>query len=125
MDGKLCFLNIHTKKNRPIGVTIIAIRAIVSGILSLISGLTLLGSGSLLSDITTTPAGVSNNSNDFQSVGPIFGITLLIMGIAILIIGIGYFVVSYGLLKGKGWAGKITIVLYNIKHCSPNNFRNY
>lgn len=36
---------------------------------------------------------------------------LLVTGIALLIIGIGYSVVSYGLLKGKGWAWKITIVL--------------
>ena len=77
----------------------------------LISGLTLFGSGALLSAITTTPAGVSSNSDDFQSMGPIFGMILLVTGIEILTIGIGYLVVSYGLLKGKRWAWKITIVL--------------
>jgi hypothetical protein len=97
------------KKSRPIGVTIIAILAIISGILLLISGLALMGSGALLS-FTTTTAG-SNASNDLQSVGPFIGMILLVTGIALLIIGIGYLVVSYGLLKGKGWAWKITIVL--------------
>jgi hypothetical protein len=97
------------KKNRPIGVIIIAILAIISGILLLISGLALMGSGVLLSFTATTA--VSNNSNGFQSVGPFIGMILLVTGIALLIIGIGYLVVSYGLLKGKGWAWKITIVL--------------
>lgn len=97
------------KKNRPIGVTIIAILAIISGILLLISGLALMGSGALISFTATTA--VSNNSNDFQSVGPFIGMILLVTGIALLIIGIGYLVVSYGLLKGKGWAWKVTIVL--------------
>lgn len=90
---------------------IIAILAIISGLLLLISGLTLLGSGALLSAVTTTPTGVSSDSDDSQSVGPIFGEILLVIGFAILIIGIGYLVVSYGLLKGKGWAWKITLVL--------------
>jgi lysylphosphatidylglycerol synthetase-like protein (DUF2156 family) len=97
------------KKSRPIGVTIIAILAIISGILLLASGLALTGSGALLSFTATTSG--SNNPNDFQSVGPFIGMILLITGIALLIIGIGYLVVSYGLLKGKGWAWKITIVL--------------
>ena len=97
------------KKNRPIGVTIIAILAIISEILLLISGLTLLGSGALLSFTTTSTA--PNNSDDLQSVGAFFGMILLVTGIAIIIIGVGYLVVSYGLLKGKGWAWKITIVL--------------
>jgi len=100
------------KKNRPIGVTIIAILAIISGILLLISGLALMGSGALLSfTTTTTTAAVSDDSNDFQSIGPFIGMILLVTGIALLIIGIGYLVVSYGLLKGKGWAWKVTIVL--------------
>ena len=46
-----------------------------------------------------------------QSVGPIFGMVLIITDIEVLTIGIGYLVVSYGLLKGKIWAWKITIVL--------------
>ena len=97
------------KKNRPIGVIIIAILAIISGILLLISGLALMGSGALLSFTATTD--VSNNSNDLQSVGPFIGMILLVTGIAFVVIGIDYLVVSYGLLKGKEWAWKITIML--------------
>lgn len=97
------------KKNRPIGVTIIAILTIISGILLLILG----GSGALVALMVpfTATTAVSNNSNDIQSVGPNFGMILLVTGITALIIGIGYLVVSYGLLKGKIWAWKITIVL--------------
>ncbi len=109
MDGKLSFSSIDTKKNGPIGVTIIAILAIISGILLLVSALTLMGSGALLSFTATTA--VPNNSDGFQSAGPFFGMILLVTGIALLTIGVGYLVVSYGLLKGKGWAWKITIVL--------------
>lgn len=92
------------KKSRPIGVTIIAILAVILGMLLLTLGLTLMGTGALISVST-------NNSPEFQSVGPIFGIILLVSGTVLLIIGIGYLVVSYGLLKGKGWAWTITMVL--------------
>ena len=42
--------------------------------------------------------------------------TLLVMmsvvtGAVILALGIAYFVVAYGLLKGKGWAWTVTVVL--------------
>jgi uncharacterized membrane protein (DUF2068 family) len=33
------------------------------------------------------------------------------VGAILVAIGIGYFVVSYGLLKGKGWAWSITLIL--------------
>jgi hypothetical protein len=96
------------KVNRPLGVTIIAILSIISGILLLFGGLGLVVAGALFnaasSDVTT-------NSNSLQSIGPTFGIALLIIGSILLLIGIGYLAMSYGLLKGKGWARSITIVL--------------
>ena len=38
---------------------------------------------------------------------------ILFLGVAgvLIAIGIGYLVVSYGLLKGKGWAWSITLIL--------------
>lgn len=33
------------------------------------------------------------------------------VGAIVLAVGIGYLVVSYGLLKGKGWAWTITVIL--------------
>jgi hypothetical protein len=34
-----------------------------------------------------------------------------VTGVALLTLGIAYFVMAYGLLKGKGWAWTITVVL--------------
>jgi uncharacterized membrane protein (DUF2068 family) len=33
------------------------------------------------------------------------------VGAVLVAVGIGYFVVSYGLLKGRGWAWSITLIL--------------
>jgi hypothetical protein len=35
----------------------------------------------------------------------------VLTGVAILTLGIAYFVMAYGLLKGKGWAWTVTVVL--------------
>lgn len=40
-----------------------------------------------------------------------FGIMAAIVGAVLLAIGIGYIVMTYGLLKGKGWAWTITVIL--------------
>jgi hypothetical protein len=96
------------KQNRPTGVTIIAILAIISGIILLFGGLTLIGAGALFS---TAPADVPNNPNGLESMGSFFGMAFLLLGAILLVIGVGYLVMSYGLLKGKGWAWTITIIL--------------
>ena len=96
------------KQNRPIGVTIIAILAIISGIILLFGGLSLVGAGALFS---TAPADVPNNPNGPESLGSFFGMALLLLGAVLLVMGVGYLVMSYGLLKGKGWAWRITIIL--------------
>ena len=63
-------------KNRPLGVTIIAILAVIGGISSVLGGLTVL------------------------AIVPILGI---IFGGILIIIGLAYFVVAW-LWKGLGWA---------------------
>ncbi len=96
------------KMNRPTGVTIIAILAIISGIILLFGGLSLIGAGALFS---TAPADIPNDPNGPQSMGSFFGMAFLLLGAILLVIGVGYLVMSYGLLKGKGWAWTITIIL--------------
>ena len=96
------------KMNRPTGVTIIAILAIISGMLLLFGGLSLIGAGALFS---TAPAGIPNDPNGPESMGSFFGMAFLLLGAIPLVIGVGYLVMSYGLLKGKGWAWTITIIL--------------
>ena len=46
-----------------------------------------------------------------QALTQFFGSIGLIIGGIVLAVGIGYLVVSYGLLKGKGWAWIVTLVL--------------
>lgn len=76
------------EKTRPLGVTIIAILIVISGILILLVGAGLV------------------------AIGPIIGLVFLVFGAISLAVGIAYLVMAYGLLKGKGWAWTIsTIVL--------------
>ena len=76
------------EKTRPLGVTIIAILIVISGILILLVG------GGLV------------------AIGPIIGLVFVVFGAISLAVGIAYLVMAYGLLKGKGWAWTIsTIVL--------------
>jgi hypothetical protein len=102
----------QNKQHRPIGVTIIAILTIISGILLLLSGVALAALGAFISvnpiDTTTTTTTTTSSSN----IGAQFiGIISAAVGGVLLVIGIGYLVMSYGLLKGKGWAWTITIIL--------------
>jgi hypothetical protein len=75
------------EKHRPLGVTIIAILAILGGIGFLFSG-----------------------SAAFALL-PIAGI---VIGGILVIIGLAYFVMAYGLWNGKKWAWTITLILSTI-----------
>jgi lysylphosphatidylglycerol synthetase-like protein (DUF2156 family) len=72
------------QRNRPLGVTIIAILAVLGGIGSFLSGLTVL------------------------TIIPILGI---IFGGILIIIGLAYFAVAYGLWKGLRWAWILTLIV--------------
>lgn len=72
------------QKDRPFGVTLIAILAVLGGLGSLFSGLAII------------------------VVIPIVG---LILGGILIVIGIAYFAVSYGLWKGLEWAWIITLIV--------------
>jgi hypothetical protein len=97
-------------QQRPIGVTIIAILTIIGGILLLISGISLIALGSLIS---VTPSGTTTTTTNANShpIAQVFGIISAAIGSALLVIGIGYIIMFYGLLKGKRWAWTITIIL--------------
>ncbi|HKR74142.1 MAG TPA: hypothetical protein VJR94_08525 [Candidatus Nitrosocosmicus sp.] len=92
-------MNSDTNTSRPIGVTILAILIIIGGIALLIGGFGFIALGGIISEIS------SNSSVDIAS------FTSLPLGIGMVIIGIIYLAVSYGLLKGKGWARIITIIV--------------
>jgi hypothetical protein len=95
----------NKQQHRPTGVTIIAILTIINGILLLLSGITLVALGALLSGNSTSTSSLP------QAVAQFFGTISAAVGGVLLAIGIGYIVMFYGLLKGKGWAWTITIIL--------------
>lgn len=99
----------ENRRNRPLGVTIIAILIIISGILLLLSGAGLAVLGTLFSANPDTSTALSSSS--LHSIAQFFGMISAAIGGILLAIGIGYIVMSYGLLKGKGWAWTISIIL--------------
>jgi|SRR5690349_12050616 len=86
------------QKHRPLGVTIIAILTIIGGIAFLASGIGAVTVAPFLSN-----AGINNSM-----LTPVIS---AITGVALLILGMAYFVMAYGLLKAKGWAWTITVLL--------------
>ena len=72
------------QRSRPLGVTIIAILAVIGGIGSVLSGFAIM------------------------AIIPLLGI---IFGGLLIIVGLAYFVVAYGLWKGLNWAWNITLIV--------------
>lgn len=93
--------NMQQQKQRPLGVTIISILAILGGIGFLATGIAPLIATPFLFDI-----GIDNEVSPAALVALSSGI-----GIALIALGLAYFVMAYGLWKGKGWAWSITVVL--------------
>lgn len=108
---------------RPTGVTIIAILTIIGGILLIFGGLSLLTLGIFFAAVPINSI-ISEQQQQQQQLQPelqnqaqLDGITQflgsagIVIGAVVLAVGIGYIVVSYGLLKGKGWAWTVTMIL--------------
>jgi hypothetical protein len=74
-------------KQRPIGVTIIALLAILGGLAFIVSAL-----GTLI-------------------LIPLIGI---LIGSGLFILGLAYFLMAYGLWNGKSWAWTLTLILSGI-----------
>ena len=110
--------------NRPLGVTIIAILRIIGGIILLLGGIGLVTiapfvgqlnvnttSSTTDSSVPVTPNGtginLSNNNPSFLFFAAFIGV----IGSILIVLGIASFVVAWGLLKGKGWAWTVTIII--------------
>ncbi|MGH9963783.1 MAG: hypothetical protein ACRD5E_03000 [Nitrososphaeraceae archaeon] len=111
---------------RPIGVTIIAILTIISGIILTFGGISLLAFGAFF---TSVPIDVFiseqmqqqqqqqqqqqelQSAAELQALAEFLGGVGVAIGAIVLAVGVGYLIVSYGLLKGKGWAWIITVIL--------------
>jgi hypothetical protein len=114
-------------QERPFGVTIIAVLAIIEGVLLVFGGLSFLAFGTFFATVPIENIVINQqqqselqlqqqqqevqNAAELQALIQFFGSIGLIIGGIVLAVGIGYLVVSYGLLKGKGWAWTITVVL--------------
>ena len=117
-------------KERPFGVTIIAVLAIIDGILLVFSGLSFLAFGTFFATVPIENIVINQqqqseqlqqqqqqqlqevqNAAELQALTQFFDSIGIVIGGIVLAVGIGYLVVSYGLLKGKGWAWTITVVL--------------
>lgn len=112
----------EAERKRPTGVTIIAILMIIGGILTLIGGIALVIVGPLISQYTVsetssifednmysnfTSADISSTSNVLS----IFSGYLPIIGTGLIALAIVNFMVAWGLLKGKGWAWSISVIV--------------
>ena len=88
-------------QHRPTGITIIAILMIIGGIILLFTGITPLFLGPLIS--------IESSSSDYQISE--LGLLITIGGLVLVGLGIASLDVSWGLLKGKGWARTITLII--------------
>ena len=120
-------------QERPFGVTIIAVLAIIEGVLLVFGGLSFLAFGTFFATVPIEDIVINQqqqselqlrqqqqqqqqlqevqNAAELQALTQFFASIGLVIGCIVLAVGIGYLVVSYGLLKGKGWAWTITVVL--------------
>ena len=85
----------NLEKNRPRGVTIVAILMIISGILFIIGGLSIVSFTLLISG---------------SGMG---GLAAMLYGLSgfVIALGIASIVVAWGLLSAKGWAWIVTVIL--------------
>ncbi len=119
-------------QERPFGVTIIAVLAIIEGVLLVFGGLSFLAFGTFFATVPIEDIVINQqqqpelqlqqqqqqqqlqevqNAAELQALTQFFASIGIVIGGIVLAVGIGYLVVSYGLLKGKGWAWTITVVL--------------
>jgi hypothetical protein len=112
--------NLTQSKERPFGVTIIAVLAIIDGVLLVFGGLSFLAFGTFFATVPMQDIVIKlqqQQQQELQSVADLQALTQFfssigfIIGGIILALGIAYLAVSYGLLKGKGWAWTVTIVV--------------
>ena len=85
-------------QHRPTGITIIAILMVIGGLILLFTGIAPLFLGPLI-------------SLDSDGSSNALGFLITIGGLVLVALGIASLIVSWGLLKGKGWARTITLII--------------
>lgn len=87
-------------KERPFGVTLLAILYAIDGVYCLIAAF-----------IVDSIFDMVPMMNDLPMVGDILDTVKLCMMIVLIIIAIFYFLVALGMLKGQNWARRVGIIL--------------
>jgi uncharacterized membrane protein (DUF2068 family) len=91
---------------RPLGVTIIAILLIISGIVMIIGGAGAVAVAPFLPPLTQTEGMMIDSMS-----GALLSVTAIISGIILLALGIAALFIAYGLIKARGWAWTAAVVL--------------
>ena len=98
-------------KNRPTGVTVLAVLEVLLGLGSLGVGFILAVMsaflGSLLGSVEVSGNGTTISAGLF---GGLFAAVGAIIGGIIIVIGLANFAIAYGLLKGLGWAWILSLI---------------
>ena len=89
--------------NRPTGVTILAVLAIIGGLISLALGGFMTFMGPMIGNE------MAKQSTDAS--GTVFGGVMAFVGIVLLVQGLLQLVASYGLFTLKGWAWLLAVLL--------------
>lgn len=96
------------QKNRPLGVTILAILEVLVGILMLFLSFGMFLVSAIINDETFLTQIDVEVSQMLLDLGPM---VLAIIGVVFLILAILTFVLAWGFLKGKKWAWWLGIIL--------------
>lgn len=96
------------QKNRPLGVTILAILEVLVGILMLMASLGMFGLSAIINDEELLSQLGTEVPQMLLDLGPM---VLLIIGVVFLVFAILTFVLAWGFLKGKKWAWWLGIIL--------------
>jgi hypothetical protein len=99
------------KKQRPFGITILAILAILLGLLFLVGGVIAMAGGNFLGALMSsavTDAGATGA--DANVVGAAVGAMGTILGIGVVVAGLLYLLFGFGAWGLKGWARWLGII---------------
>ncbi len=91
------------KASRPLGVTILAVLAGISGILSILGGITLMALGPMMTSMIA--------QQGVPGMMGVFGGMIIVMGVVVLIVGILDLIVAWGYWTGQGWAWVLGVIL--------------
>ncbi len=91
---------------RPTGITILAVLAIIGGVLSLFGALALIGAGALVAGGTLVANGTTYPASASGGLY-ILGVIFLVLGVLDIVVGIGFFRLS-------PWAWMLGIILQGV-----------